>query len=332
MGTSLVSNPPYNMPWKIPELVRFLGAYSGAYAIPPKNNANYAFVLSALHLIDDKAAVLLPNGVLVAGTKEEKLIIRQLVEDNLISAVITLPDSMFESTSIPVCILLFDRHKQTRKIEMIDMRSTYETEVRDQRGQFGGSSHTGRTYHKEVKVLTAEGMEKAIKAIRTLSDEQGFCRAVLPEAVIENDLVLNPSRYIEQEEVQERHRSFEDIAADYNRIIRAKNQIRIRMNKTAAKRLGYDCLDHEAIDLTASFAIAGQTVEKENFIRFSADDGIEIKCSTKDGIPDLIIMFLNQWKQFVMHWNNEENRYLAEFRDALLSKLMNGEIEIETDL
>ena len=332
MGTSLVSNPPYNMPWKIPELVRFLGAYSGAYAIPPKNNANYAFVLSALHLIDDKAAVLLPNGVLVAGTKEEKLIIRQLVEDNLISAVITLPDSMFESTSIPVCILLFDRHKQTRKIEMIDMRSTYETEVRDQRGQFGGSSHTGRTYHKEVKVLTAEGMEKAIKAIRTLSDEQGFCRAVLPEAVIENDLVLNPSRYIEQVEVQERHRSFEDIAADYNRIIRAKNQIRIRMNKTAAKRLGYDCLDHEAIDLTASFAIAGQTVEKENFIRFSADDGIEIKCSTKDGIPDLIIMFLNQWKQFVMHWNNEENRYLAEFRDALLSKLMNGEIEIETDL
>ena len=34
------------------------------------------------------------------------------------------------------------------------------------------------------------------------------------------------------------------------------------------------------------------------------------------------------WKAHVMFLNNEENRVLAELRDALLPKLMNGEINI----
>ena len=30
----------------------------------------------------------------------------------------------------------------------------------------------------------------------------------------------------------------------------------------------------------------------------------------------------------IMYLNNEENRYLAEFRDALLPELMSGRIEV----
>lgn len=327
MGVSLVSNPPYNMAWKTPALAGFMPQYMG-FPLPPKNNANYAFVLTALNMIDDKAAFLLPNGALSTNTKEEQAIRQMLVAENLISAVITLPDSMFESTSIPVCIILFDRQRQTRKIEMVDMRQTFEVEVRDQRGQFGGSSHTGRTYRKNVNVLSADGMEKALDAINELKDEQGFCRAVSPEEIERNDFVLVPSRYIEQEQAEEKHRSFEDIAADYNRIIRQKNAIQIRMNKTAAKRLGYDCMDVEKIDLSKSFAVAGQKVEKENYISFGADDGIKISISTKDGIHPLILDFLSHWKQMIMYLNTEENRLLAEFRDALLPELMSGRIKV----
>jgi hypothetical protein len=32
-----------------------------------------------------------------------------------------------------------------------------------------------------------------------------------------------------------------------------------------------------------------------------------------------------------MYLNNEENRYLAEFRDALLPELMNGNIKVGGD-
>ena len=88
-------------------------------------------------------------------------------------------------------------------------------------------------------------------------------------------------------------------------------------------------MDHTKPDLNESFALVGEKAEKENFIRFSASDGIEIRCSTKDEIPSLIKSFLYHWKDLVIHLNNEENRLLAEFRDALLPDLMSGKIEVK---
>lgn len=327
MGVSLVSNPPYNMRWAPPDLAGFMHQYAG-WTIPPKSNGNYAFILNALSLIDDKAVFLLPNGALASSTKEEAAIRRELCESNLVSAVISMPDSMFESTGIPVCIMIFDKHKQTRKIEMIDMRKDYVQEVRDQNGQYGGSSHTGRTYHKTINVLTDEVMEKAIHVIEHLENIQGYCASVGVDRIRENDYVLTPSRYIEQQKCEEQHRSFEDIARDYNRVISQKNAIKIRMNKTAAKRLGYDCMDTDKPDLTKSFAVVGQKVKKEDFITLGADDGIKIFVSTKEGIHPLIIEFLNHWKHMIMYLNTEENRLLAEFRDALLPELMSGRIDL----
>lgn len=330
MGISLVSNPPYNMAWKIPNLAGFMPQYMG-YPTPPKNNANYAFILTALSMIKDRAVFLLPNGALTSSAKEEQAIRKQLVSQNLIAAVITLPDSMFESTSIPVCIILFDCHKKTKKVEMIDMRQVFDVEVRDQRGQYGGSSHTSRTYHKEIKVLTAEGMQRALAAIKEKKDEAEFCRAVSPEEMAQNEYILTPSRYIEQSPAEEKHRPFDDIVKDYNRIIRQKNEIQIRMNKTAAKRLGYDCLDVDRPDLSKAFEVVGQKADKERYISFGADDGIRITISTKERIHPLIIDFLNHWKQMIMYLNTEENRLLAEFRDALLPELMNGNIDLKDD-
>lgn len=100
------------------------------------------------------------------------------------------------------------------------------------------------------------------------------------------------------------------------------------MNNTAAKRTGYDCFDRNKPDLTKAFAVTGQRAEKENYISFNASDGIDIKVSTKDGIHPLILEFLNHWKQMIMYLNREENRILAEYRDALLPDLMSGNIQL----
>lgn len=43
----------------------------------------------------------------------------------------------------------------------------------------------------------------------------------------------------------------------------------------------------------------------------------------------MVLDFLNHWNQMIMYLNNEENRYLAEFRDALLPELMSGKIALE---
>lgn len=327
MATSLITNPPYNMKWEPPALAGFMSQYSG-YTIPPKQNANYAFILSGLNLSNSRAVFLLPNAVLTSNVKEEQELRRQLIEQNLLLAVISLPPNMFESTSIPTCILVFDKHKETKMIAMIDLSEHCIEEVRDQRGQFGGSSHTGRTYHKTINVIPCDVMDKCTDLLKTKQEESGLCKWVQPAELERNDWNLAPKRYFELN-TEISHRPFSDIAADYNRVIAEKNAIQIRMNRTAAKRLGYDCMDVERPDLSGSFEIVGQKADKERNISFGADDGITIKISTKDGIHPLIIDFLNHWKQMIMYLNAEENRYLAEFRDALLPELMSGKIELK---
>lgn len=324
---NLIANPPYNMRWEPPALAGFLPKYSG-YTIPPKQNANYAFVLSGLELADSRAVFLLPNGVLSSNVKAEQEIRQQLISQNLLLAVISLPGNMFESTSIPTCILVFDKHKETRKIALIDLKDKCREEIRDQRGQFGGNSHTDRTYHKTMMTIPSEVMQECLELIDSRQDKEDICKWVQPEDLEKNDWNLTPKRFFDLN-IEITHRPFEDIVADHNRIISQKNAIQIRMNRTAAKRLGYDCIDIDRPDLSDTFALVGQKAEKEKFISFGADDGITIKISTKDGLHPLILDFLNHWKQMIIYLNNEENRLLAEFRDAILPELMSGRIEVK---
>lgn len=326
MGKSLISNPPYNLRWKHPSLMGFMNQYSGWQA-PPESNANYAFVLTGLAKVTGRAVFLLPNSVLVSKDKAEIELKKQLIAENLLLAVITLPEKMFESTSIGTCLLVFDKHKDTRKIAMIDLRNHFVEETRDQRGQFGGTSHTNRTYHKTVNVITEETMQMCISLLDNRQDKKEICKWISPENITNGWLA--PSRYIDSEmNFTQPHRAFEDIANDYNHIMKQKNAIKIRMNKTAAKRLGFDCMNVEHIDLTDSFAVVGQKVIKEDNISFGADDGIRITISTKEGVHPLILDFLNHWKQMIIYLNTEENRLLAEFRDALLPELMSGKIDL----
>lgn len=51
MGSVLLSNPPYNLQWEPPSMAGFDQRFMG-YGIPPKNNANYAFVLTGVNLAD----------------------------------------------------------------------------------------------------------------------------------------------------------------------------------------------------------------------------------------------------------------------------------------
>lgn len=176
--------------------------------------------------------------------------------------------------------------------------------------------------------IPPETMQECLDLIDTQQDKEDLCKWVRPEELERNGWNLTPRRYFDMK-IETVHRSFEDIAADYNRIIAQKNAIQIRMNKTAAKRLGYDCMDINQPDLSEAFGVVGQKAEKEKFISFGADDGIMIKISTKEDVHPLILDFLNRWKQMIMYLNNEENRYLAEFRDALLPELMSGKIQLE---
>ena len=75
------------------------------WGVPPTSKGDYAFVLHMLSSLDaenGRMAVVLPHGVLFRGASEGK-IRRQLVEMNLLDAVIGLPANLFmEPESLPV--------------------------------------------------------------------------------------------------------------------------------------------------------------------------------------------------------------------------------------
>ena len=334
-ANSCISNPPYNMKWRMPPFAQIQPRFCEC-ELPPDSNANYAFVLTALSYATDKVSMILPNGVLTTNNAQEKEIKKYLVEKNLIEAVITCPDKMFEATSIPICILVLNKHKTTTNISFVDMRNTYEVEQREQNGQFGGASHENRTYKKEIKVFTDEQMKNAIESIINHTEIAGFSKTVSIKTIEENDYMLTPSRYIESQETNLKHREYADIVSDLNRIIEEKNGLKLTMNESLAKSIGlYDVFvmfkssqeTNESIN--EMLKIIDQKIEKENFIFMSKKAGeLKFENGSKNSVSTILMSILQMWKQHIMYLNNEENRYLAELRDALLPDLMSGKIDV----
>lgn len=335
MSYTLISNPPYNMKWELPPFAQLQPRFNNC-ALPPESNANYAFILTALSMIDEKAVFLLPCGVLSTDNKQEKVIRKYLIEKNLIEAVITCPDKMFEATSIPTCIIVFNKNKKTTNISFVDMRQTYQTESREQNGQFGGASHEKRTYKKDIKVFSYEQMQKAMDCISNQSAVPEFSKTVSIQTIQENDFNLIPSRYIDFQEQELKHREYADIIDDLNRVIAEKNGLKLTMNESLAKSIGlYDIYlmfkqsEETNNSMNKMLSFTRKKIEKENFISMSKKAGeLKFENGSKGKVSTILMSILQMWKQHIMYLNNEENRYLIELRDALLPDLMSGKINL----
>ena len=76
-------------------------------------------MLRCLDADSGRMAVVLPHGVLFRGASEGR-IRQQIVDLNLLDAVIGLPANLFYGTSIPACILVFKKNRSRREVLFID--------------------------------------------------------------------------------------------------------------------------------------------------------------------------------------------------------------------
>lgn len=336
MSLSLISNPPYNMKWKLPPFAQLQPRFNDC-DLPPENNANYAFILTGLSMVNDRAVFLLPASVLTTKLNQEQAIRKYLVDKNLVEAVILCPGKMFESTDVVTCIIVLNKKKETTKIVLVDMSNNCQIEERQQNGQFGGKAHTGRTYTKRRNVFSNSDIEKAMDAIKNMKSIKDFSVVVTPQEVSNYKYFLSPGMYFEID-INDcpPHREYADIIEDLNRVIREKNGLKLTMNESIAKSIGiYDLFlmfkqseeTNKAINEMLSFT--GKNIEKENFIRLSKNAGeIKFENGNKDSISTILMSIMQMWKQHIMYLNNEENRYLTELRDALLPDLMSGKLTL----
>lgn len=171
----VIMNPPYSASYKMlkPDDVRF-----SEYCQPPTSKMDYAFVLHGLTRLKDTGTLyaILPHGVLFRGA-QEKDIRQKLIEKNILDTVIGLPDKLFLDTSIPVCIIVLKKSRQTKDILFID---------------------ASKDFIKKGKLnrMSEEHLEKIIRTYRDRRKEERYSDIVTPEKIKENDYNLNIPRYI----------------------------------------------------------------------------------------------------------------------------------------
>ena len=109
----IMANPPYNLK-KYAEYGDFeTDARWKGYGVPPKSNANYAWILHMLNKMEvtnGVAGFLLANGALDDGDARE--IRQKLIENDKVEAIIVLPRNMFYSTDISVTLWILNNNKK----------------------------------------------------------------------------------------------------------------------------------------------------------------------------------------------------------------------------
>lgn len=150
------------------------------YGIPP--NSDWCWIQHIISTLneDGRAGIVLDNGALFRG-KREGIIRKEVIEDDLIEAIIALPTKIFYKNSGPGCLIIINKNKTaelTNKIFFIHAENEFEL------GKAQNIMH-----EEHVNRITQTFIEK--KSIKKFSD------LIDLEEIRENDYNLNVSRYID---------------------------------------------------------------------------------------------------------------------------------------
>lgn len=148
--------------------------------VPPKTKGDYAFILHMIETLKPKTGrmgVIVPHGVLFRGSSEGA-IRQKLIEENLLDAVIGLPEKLFFGTGIPAAILIFKKNKPDNNVLFID------------------ASHECKA-GKNQNVLTDENIEKILATYQARQNVEKYAYLASIEEIQENDFNLNIPRYVD---------------------------------------------------------------------------------------------------------------------------------------
>lgn len=179
----VVANPPFSLDkWGAERAAadRFGRFRRG---VPPASKGDYAFIS---HMIETtfiepsqrgRMGVIVPHGVLFRGGAEGR-IRQQLIEENLLDAVIGLPENLFYGTGIPAAILLFRRDRTDDQVLFIDASAEYEQ---------GTNRNFLRPAHRE----------KIVATYRERASLPKYSHLAARVEIAANDYNLNIPRYVD---------------------------------------------------------------------------------------------------------------------------------------
>ena len=202
----IMANPPFNLKdWRGEDELIDDPRWEG-YAVPPKSNANYAWILHMLAKLDEThgiAGFLLANGALNAGgdspqTDPEYAIRKQLIENDKVEAIIVLPREMFYSTDISVTLWIVANNKGARDLNGRQLRNRKnEVLFMDLR------TLNQNLYEKKYVKLDSDSIARVRDIYfnwqtgKGYADIAEFCQSVSLDEIRAKNYSLAPSQYIE---------------------------------------------------------------------------------------------------------------------------------------
>ena len=258
----VIANPPFNdSDWhRADDDVRW------QYGVPPKGNANFAWVQHFIHHLapDGYAGFVLANGSMSSNQSGEGDIRKAIIEADLVDCMVALPGQLFYSTQIPVCIWFLtknkkdgkrrDRRKQTLFIDARKLGTLIDRvhrELTDEDiAKITNTYHAWRGDNERSEVAAKANLQvkpqsggQSHKDAGTFEDVAGFAKSADLDLIKQHGYVLTPGRYVGAEEIEDDGEPFEEkmtrLVAELNKQFAesAKLENAIQQN---LKSLGYE--------------------------------------------------------------------------------------------
>ena len=180
----ITANPMWNQ--NFPEEVYKNDPYKRfEFGIPPTSSADWGWIQHMYASLKEhgKIAVVLDTGSVSrgsgnVGSNKERDIRKKFVDNDLIEAVILLPENLFYNTTAPGVIIVINKSKKHKdQILLINASHLYEKERPKNR-------------------LTDEGIEQVYEVYKNWEEREGLSKIVNKEDIVRNDYNLSPSRYV----------------------------------------------------------------------------------------------------------------------------------------
>ncbi|RXZ51897.1 type I restriction-modification system subunit M [Agromyces binzhouensis] len=214
----VIANPPFSLDnwpattWAQDPFKRALGGI-----VPPAKKGDWAWIQHMLSTMRDetgRVGVVMPHGVLFrSDSTSEPAMRKYVVENDLLDAVIGLPNNLFYSTTIPVCLLIFRAKKPVEREDHVLFI--------DARARFKPGKNQNTMSDDDIEIIDA-----AYKTGNDTDGDSGLNLQLVPKFDIEkNGYDLNLGRYVQAETEAE---------ADVDAALAALREAQERMDATRA--------------------------------------------------------------------------------------------------